>query len=75
MWRPAATGAETATDRSSRTASSWISTQSAPSGITLPVNSRTQSPGPIRPSKGWPAGASPISRSRASRTASALRTA
>ncbi len=51
----------------SGTASSWITTASAPSGTTPPVKIRTAWPATTRPSKGCPAGASPITASSAAR--------
>ena len=75
MCRPAATASFTVTRSPSRVAFSWISTVSAPSGITLPVNRRTQVPGSTRPPKGCPAGAVPTMARTLPGTASPARTA
>ena len=75
MWRPAVTGSPTVMRPPSRVASSWIRMPSAPSGTTLPVNSRTVWPGPTTPENGWPAGAVPITSSWAPSVPSAARSA
>ena len=46
-------------------ASSWITTRSAPSGTGAPVKIRTASPGPTAPAKRAPAVETPTTRSRA----------
>ncbi len=53
-----------------RSTSSWITTQSAPSGTGAPVKMRTAWPAPTRPSNPWPAAASPMTTNCACMSAS-----
>ncbi len=68
-------GALAATQPSAASASSCSRMPSAPSGTKAPVKMRTAWPGPTDPSKGCPAGAAPMTASRAPSAASAARTA
>jgi len=72
---PATTASFTRSSAPSAVASSCSRIASAPSGTTLPVNSRTAWPGSTRPANGCPAGAAPITRSVAPSVPSAPRSA